>query len=75
MKMFIFEDVSDLTYNYHSGGGLVVVARDKDHALELISTDSNIVIKEEHWSSVIVYNLLGQKIEPKMYIFPDAGCC
>jgi len=31
MTLFIFTYVSELTDSYHSGGGLVVIARDRAH--------------------------------------------
>jgi hypothetical protein len=74
MKLFIFEEVEKLTYNYHSGGGLVVIAEDTEAAKALISTDSDITITEEEWSKVKVYELMDNE-EPAMFIFPDAGCC
>lgn len=74
MKIFIFEQIDQLTGNYHSGGGLVVVARDQDHVKELVSAHSDIVLDENEWSSATVYDVQGE-VEPTMYIFPDAGCC
>lgn len=74
MKIFIFEEIEQLTYNYHSGGGLVVVAQDQVHAKELVSADSNIVLDKKDWSAAKIYDVRG-KVESTMYIFPDAGCC
>ncbi|WP_268753430.1 hypothetical protein [Alkalihalobacillus trypoxylicola] len=39
MKMFLFEDLDEVSPNYHCNGGLVVVARDKDHVKELIAEE------------------------------------
>lgn len=73
MKLFIFEDVGELTYNYHSGGGLVVVAKDEELAKKLIATNEYINLTDEEWSKVVVYET--NETEERMFIFPDAGCC
>jgi hypothetical protein len=74
MYIFIFEFVCDLTSSYHSGGGLVVIARDEDHVKELVATDRSIKLASDEWASVVKHRLSG-KVEPTMYVFPDAGCC
>jgi hypothetical protein len=73
MKIFIFEYVKSLTDNYHSDGGLVVIAKDRDDAKALIKTDPCIKIDKAEWASVEEYRVIGAK--PKIYVFPDAGCC
>lgn len=76
MKIFIFPYIDQLTCNYHPEGGMVIVAKDEEHAKELISSDENIRLTEEEWSEVVVYDLAeGQKTTTEMFIFPDAGCC
>lgn len=74
MKIFVFENVSQLTNNWHSGGGLVVVANSEEHAKELVGLDSNIVLDESDWKYVKTYDVVGQ-VDATMYVFPDAGCC
>mgnify|MGYP001157835008 CR=1 FL=1 len=73
MKIFIFENVSELTDRYHSDGGLAVIAKDRKHA-EKMTVNVHIEITESEWEDVIVYDLKHEE-EPRMYIFPDAGCC
>lgn len=76
MKIFIFEEVEELTDRYHPGGGLVVIAENETEARELIATIESIKLTEEEWEEVLVYELSAfQDVEPKMFIFPDAGCC
>lgn len=70
MKIFIFEYVENLTTNYHSGGGLAVVAADRA-AVERIATASGLVLD---WEEVVEYDLR-EVVEERMFIFPDAGCC
>jgi hypothetical protein len=74
MKMFIFEGVSELTYNYHSEGGLVVVAENEEQVNEIVKEDEYIKLTPEDWKNVITYEIAGN-VEPKYYVFPDAGCC
>ncbi len=74
MYIFIFEYVSDLTANYHSGGGLVVIAKDEEHVKELVATDRSIKLDKDEWAAVVKHRLSG-KVAPTMYVFADAGCC
>lgn len=73
MKTFIFEYVSELTTNYHGGGGLVVVAENEEKAKELIAQDSAIKLTDEDWAEATIYNCNVKK--PLIFVFPDAGCC
>lgn len=85
MKIFIFEYVNELTDRYHGEGGLAVVAKDRVHAQRLIDnnydneafdgyTRMRIHLTEEEWEKVIVYDLKKDE-EPRIFVFPDAGCC
>ena len=74
MKIFIFQYIHKLTGAYHSGGGLVVIARDKNHVLELISNDESIKLEDNYWNQCESYNI-DDNAEAKVYIFPDKGCC
>ncbi len=75
MKIFIFEEVEELTDRYHPGGALVVIAENETEARELIKTDQNIKLSKEEWEEVIIYNLKDETVLSRMFIFPDAGCC
>lgn len=74
MQIFLFERVDQVSGNYHPEGGLVVVARDRQHVEELISGDQSIQVTEREWEHVAIYPLIGEA-EAKVYVFPDAGCC
>lgn len=71
-RILIFEHVEQLTYNYHSGGGLVVVAKDRDAAKTHIGQDENIKITDKEWDTVKEGDTT---LDDALYIFPDAGCC
>jgi hypothetical protein len=74
MKIFIFGYVDQLTENYHSGGGLNVIAKNQEQVEELVKADECIKLTQEDWDKVTVYELNGF-YTPTYYIFPDAGCC
>lgn len=74
MKIFIFQRINQVSYNYHPEGGLAIVAKDKDHALQLIEQDEFIKISKNEWDEVVIYNL-NDDVEPRVFTFPDAGCC
>ena len=89
MKIFIFEGISQLTKNYHSEGGLVVVAVDREHVNKLIEeenagsdwrSEAQIELEDKDWDRVITYELEAvipayNLIKPRVFIFPNAGCC
>jgi hypothetical protein len=82
MKMFVFEYVDELTNSYHSGGGLAVVAEDMEHVDSLLveassehwSSDANVRMTDDERSRAIVYELAGLE-EPRVFVFPNTGCC
>ena len=74
MRMFLFHRIDRVSSNYHEEGGLVIVARDEAHARELIGNDEYIKPTDEEWGKAVAYDLSGDP-EPKVYVFPDAGCC
>lgn len=75
MKIFIFEYLDQVSDNWHGGGGLTVIAKDKAQVTEMVNADKDIVIGEEEWEDVKVYDLADEHAEPKIFVFPDAGCC
>ena len=75
MKIFIFEYINQVSGNYHSGGGLVIIAESKEKAIELIADNKHIRPDEKEWETVVVYKLADTDIQPKYFVMPDAGCC
>ena len=74
MKLFLFEYLDHVSENYHDEGGLVIVAENKEDAVRQVEAMPNVRISEDEWNSVIEYEL-AQSYKPKVYVFPDAGCC
>ncbi len=77
MKIYILS-VSKLTSSYHGGGGLAVIARNLDHAKEVILADPEIQPTDEEWEAAESFELVVDQFtepEPKFWVFPDAGCC
>lgn len=66
MKAYIFNYVDDITHNYHSGGGLVVVAETLERVREMFPQTAN-----QEPDDILETT---EKFE-KEFIFPDAGCC
>ena len=77
--MFVWENVSyGLTCNYHSGGGCVVIADNKEAALKLLSQpEMRVDPKCEVFTTDPSYSapMDSDAIEDKVFLFPDAGCC
>ena len=84
MNVYIFQDVEQISDREHASGGLVVVARDRDDINYLIvganfrgldnSSDStHIDLTEEDWDNVVFYKC--DTCKPRLFIFPNAGCC
>jgi hypothetical protein len=73
VKIFVWVFVDKLTDNWHSGGGLVVVAEDEAAARASLLVDNAVDLSADK-APDHVYELAGVA-EPKFFIFPDAGCC
>ena len=73
MFVYVFEGVQNLTNSYHSGGGLVVVAETVEQAVQMAVTEG-VSFDDAEIADVIAYQLAAPA-EPRVYIFPDAGCC
>lgn len=77
MKIWIISNVrKELTDNYHDGGALAVVAIDEANARLAVRNhiDGRTGPTDEEWDTAVVYELAGSP-EPRVFIFPDAGCC
>ena len=74
MRIFVFEDIENCSSNYHSEGGLVVIAKDIEHAKELLKEDKSIDVTDEEWGKVESF-ALAENVEPKFWVMPNAGCC
>jgi hypothetical protein len=71
MKVFVWQYVSELTDNYHSGGGLIVFADNVERAKELAEAQG--VTFSESELPDVVRNVDGE--EEMVFVMPDAGCC
>ncbi len=74
MKAFVFEAVQRVSGSYHSGGGLLIIAEDKDAAQALVDVSVEVFIEQAEWDKAIVLEL-ALSYDPRIIVFPDAGCC
>ena len=72
-KVFIWNIVAYLTNNYHSSGGLVVIADNLEDA-KILAMEKGVKFDDNMDEFSTVYELK-DIVEDKVYIFPDAGCC
>lgn len=74
MNVYVYEYVDELTSAYHSGGGLVVIADEQPTVWHLNHTYAGPAKDVALPEPTAVYELVGD-VEPKTFLFPDAGCC
>lgn len=74
MKIYIFKYIDQVSNREHSGGGLVIIAKDIESAIGLVAVDKSIEITDKDWSQVESYEL-NENAEPKYWVMPDSGCC
>lgn len=72
MKVFVWESVSECTGNYHSGGGIVVFAKDEEEARRLANSQPGCNLSDDEKPDEVREVTGG---ESAIYIMPDAGCC
>ena len=77
MKAYVYGYVRDLTDNWHDGGGAVVVT-DGDPMADLAAhvnrdADGATTLTPEPEGEPVVFETA--LTEPRVWIFPDAGCC
>lgn len=74
MKIYIFRRLDQVSDNYHSEGALLVVAKDKRELKRLVEQEKYVTISDDEMRELESYELF-KKYEPKVFVFPDAGCC
>lgn len=72
MKVFIWQYVDQCSENYHSEGGVVVLAEDEAYARRMANAVDGCSIKDTEMPDY-VRDVAG--CEGRAFIFPDAGCC
>ena len=74
MNMYVWEDIQELTDNYHSDGGLVVLASSEARAREL-AIERGVKFGQNDVPDVYPLCACSATEEERVYLFPDAGCC
>jgi hypothetical protein len=72
MKVFVWADVGQCSYSYHSGGGVVVFAETEQRAREIANAHEGCAIQENE-APDDVRDVAGG--DERVFIMPDAGCC
>lgn len=79
MNAYIWQNATDITDNYHSGGGVLVIAPDLERAREVFLRDAarrGFVPSESNVLTTvpdIFYRI--EAPDERLFLFPDAGCC
>lgn len=78
MKLYIYEDVDDLTTAYHHYGAAVVITDQDPSALIDAKRREGRRDEDEDLAAIPapdhVIDVPGETVE-RVFIFPDAGCC
>lgn len=74
MKIFIWSHVRQCSQNYHSDGGVVVIAESVEAAVALANANNGCIVDLKVDGPPDTFELVGDAV-PSAYIFPDAGCC
>ncbi len=75
MKIFIFKRIAQVSDNWHPEWWLVIIAENKEKAMELIEDNEDIEITEDEWETVHSFELKDEWITPRVRVMEDAGCC
>lgn len=73
MNVYIWKSIAQCSGNYHSDGGVVVIAETEAIARELARSENPccLIDAAEHPDLVVA---VGEHA-PAVFIFPNAGCC
>lgn len=73
MKIFIWQSIENATQSFHSGGGVVAVAESLEQAISMAEAEG-VRFGSQYDSEPVELELSGEQ-EPRVFVFPDAGCC
>ena len=87
-RIFVWEYISNLTCNYHSGGGLVVFAESFDEAKQYAIDNISTLNEDDFFESFYVdgqelidrtkpipVRVIDMDVQSGYMVFPDVGCC
>ena len=72
MKVFVWAEVGQCSYSYHSGGGVVVFAETEQRAREIANATPGCAIQESETPEEVRDVAGGGE---RVFIMPNAGCC
>jgi len=71
MNVYIWDNIDGLTSNYHSDGGLVIVASTIEAAQVQATAEGLPTLP----NPTRVLKCASKKEDPQVFVFPNAGCC
>jgi hypothetical protein len=71
VNIYIWDDVDNLTGNWHNGGAFVAVASTLEAAREAAPAGCSVKTAEP----TAQYTLADSGEAPRAFVFQDAGCC
>lgn len=74
MNIYIINRTKQVSSRYHPEGGLAIIAESPEAALKIANKTPHVKLTAAKIKKSISYELVGSP-EPKVFIFPDAGCC
>lgn len=73
MMVFVWKELNQVSRRYHCEGGLMVVAENLAAARVLANATDGVVVED---TDAPTYTYVVQDdAEPRVVVFPDAGCC
>ena len=74
MTAYVWQQVAQVSDNWHRNGGLLIVAESREHAKALIEAEADVAVTDDEWAKVIEIPCAAAAA-PRLMAFPDAGCC
>lgn len=79
MNVYVWQRLGRVSNSYHASGGLTVVAKDLDQAMALANAQPGCVLKADDTPDLVlpvaVRKIASANLAPRVFVFPDAGCC
>ncbi|KAJ3032774.1 hypothetical protein HDV00_007146 [Rhizophlyctis rosea] len=76
MHIYIIPKAAQVSINYHPGGGVVIIAASRAEGAKMAGETLYVNISPDEWEQAIEYEIVDRPdVQPRIVVFPDAGCC